>query len=149
VATSRFTERLEGVTVADVMDTQPVWIPSDETAARVEDEFFARYRWPWFPVADPTSGHFYGLVTAERVDAAIAGGQPEAPARDLVEPPPRDADRAVSVAADSPIEHLLGSEGLRSRGALMVVDGDGRLAGVVTLDQVRRALTAAAPTRLG
>jgi Zn-dependent protease len=148
VVTSRFTERLEGVTVADVMDTQPVWVPGDETAARVEDEFFARYRWPWFPVADPTSGHFYGLVTAERVDAAIAGGQPEAPARDLVEPRPRDDDRAVSVAADAPIEHLLGSEGLRARGALMVVDGDGRLAGVVTLDQVRRALTAATSTRL-
>jgi Zn-dependent protease len=76
VATSRFTERLEGVTVADVMDTEPVWVPGDEPASRVEDQFFARYRWPWFPVADPTSGHFHGLVTADRVEAAIAGGQP-------------------------------------------------------------------------
>jgi Zn-dependent protease len=148
VVTSRFTERLEGVTVADVMDTQPVWVPGDETAARVEDEFFARYRWPWFPVADPGTGHFHGLVTADRVEAAIAGGQPEAPARDLVEPRTHGDDEAVSVLSDAPIEHLLGSEGLRSRGALMVVDADGRLAGVVTLDQVRRALTAAAPTRL-
>jgi len=148
VLTSRFTERLEGVTVADVMDTEPVWVPGDETAARVEDEFFARYRSPWFPVADPTSGHFHGLITAERVDAAIAGGQPEAPARDLVEPVPRDTERAVSVRPDSPVEHLLGSEPLRARGALMVVDADGRLTGVVTLDQVRRALTAATSTRL-
>jgi Zn-dependent protease len=149
VATSRFTERLEGVTVADVMDSEPVWVPGDEPAARVEDEFFARYRWPWFPVADPSSGQFHGLVTADRVEAAIAGGQPEAPARDLVEPRPHDDGDALSVRSDAPIEHLLGSEGLRSRGALMVGDADGRLAGVVTLDQVRRALTAAAPTRLG
>ena len=99
VLTSRFTERLEGVTVADVMDTEPVWVPGDETAARVEDEFFARYRSPWFPVADPTSGHFHGLITAERVDAAIAGGQPEAPARDLVEPAAQGVERAVSVRA--------------------------------------------------
>ena len=148
VVTSRFTERLEGVTVADVMDTQPVWVPADEPAARVEDEFFARYQSPWFPVADPTSGRFHGIVTAERVDAAIAGGQPEAPARDLVEPAPHEAERAVSVRPDSPVEHLLGSEPLRARGALMVVDADGRLTGVVTLDQVRRALTAAASTRL-
>jgi CBS domain-containing protein len=148
VLTSRFTERLEGVTVADVMDTEPVWVPGDETAARVEDEFFARYRSPWFPVADPRSGHFHGLITAERVDAAIAGGQPEAPARDLVEPVPQDTERAVSVRPDSPVEHLLGSEPLRARGALMVVDDDGRLTGVVTLDQVRRALTAATSTRL-
>jgi CBS domain-containing protein len=148
VVTSRFTERLEGVTVADVMDTQPVWVPGDEPAARVEDEFFARYRSPWFPVADPTSGRFHGIVTAERVDAAIAGGQPEAPARDLVEPAPHEAERAVSVRPDSPVEHLLGSEPLRARGALMVVDADGRLTGVVTLDQVRRALTAATSGRL-
>jgi Zn-dependent protease len=148
VLTSRFTERLEGVTVADVMDTQPVWVPGDEPAARVEDEFFARYQSPWFPVADPTSGRFHGIVTAERVDAAIAGGQPEAPARDLVEPAPHEAERAVSVRPDSPVEHLLGSEPLRARGALMVVDADGRLTGVVTLDQVRRALAAATSGRL-
>jgi len=130
------------------MDTQPVWVPGDEPAERVEDEFFARYQSPWFPVADPTSGRFHGIVTAERVDAAIAGGQPEAPARDLVEPAPHEAERAVSVRPDSPVEHLLGSEPLRARGALMVVDVDGRLTGVVTLDQVRRALTAATSGRL-
>ena len=31
VVSSRFSERLEGVTVADVMDTQPVWVPGDTT----------------------------------------------------------------------------------------------------------------------
>jgi hypothetical protein len=46
------------------------------------------------------------------------------------------------VPADAPLESLLGSEPLRRLGALMAVDGDGRLRGVVTLEQVSRALQA-------
>jgi hypothetical protein len=59
------------------------------------------------------------------------------------------ADGEARVRDDTPIEDLLGSEGLRTLGALMVVDVDERLRGVVTIEQVRRALTAAAPGRLG
>ena len=43
VVSSRFSERLEGVTVADVMDTQPVWVPGDTTVLQAQDEFFLRY----------------------------------------------------------------------------------------------------------
>ena len=43
---------------------------------------------------------------------------------------------------DTPLESLLGSEPLRRHGALMVIDADGRLAGLITLDRVRRALAA-------
>jgi CBS-domain-containing membrane protein len=68
-----------------------------------------------------------------------------AEARDLLDP---DVDRASAVASDTPIERLLASEPLRRLGALMVVDREQRLCGVVTLDQVRRALTASAPGRL-
>ena len=46
---------------------------------------------------------------------------------------------------DTPIEQLLGSETLRRLGALMVVDAEERLCGVVTIEQVRRALAAAVP----
>ena len=41
---------------------------------------------------------------------------------------------------DAPLEALLGSEPLRRLGALMAVDADGRLRGVVTVEQVTRAL---------
>jgi xanthine/CO dehydrogenase XdhC/CoxF family maturation factor len=44
------------------------------------------------------------------------------------------------VRADAPLEALLGSESLRRVGALMAVDADGRLRGVVTMEQVTRAL---------
>ena len=46
------------------------------------------------------------------------------------------------VQADAPLEALLGSEPLRRLGALMAVDREGRLRGVVTLEQVSRALQA-------
>ena len=46
------------------------------------------------------------------------------------------------IGVDEPLEALLGSEGLTRLGALMAVDREGVLRGVVTLDQVRRALRA-------
>jgi Zn-dependent protease len=142
VVSSRFSERLEGVTVADVMDTQPVWVPGDTTVLQAHDEFFLRYRWPWFPVADATSGRFLGLLHEHRVDGAVADGRPALAVSDVVD---ADGDEAFRVHDDTPIEQLMGSEGLRSLGALMVIDRDDRLRGVVTLEQVRRALAAGIP----
>jgi len=144
VASSRFSERLDGVTVADVMDTQPVTVPGEMTAADAHDEFFLRYREPWFPVVDP-AGRFLGVLREGPVEeAAGADGRAGVSVRDLLER--EDTDTAV--ARDTPIEHLLGSEPLRQMGALMVVDRDRRLCGVVTIEQVRRALAAAVPGRL-
>jgi hypothetical protein len=76
VVSSRLYERLEGVTVADVMDTQPVWVPGDTTVLQAQDEFFLRYRWPWFPVADPTSGRFLGCCTSTGSTARWRRGAP-------------------------------------------------------------------------
>jgi Zn-dependent protease len=145
VVSSRFSERLQGVTVADVMDTQPVWVPGDTTVLQAQDEFFLRYRWPWFPVADATSGRFLGLLHQHRVDGAVQDGRPALSVSDVVD---ADGDEAFRIHDDTPIEQLMGSEGLRSLGALMVIDRDNRLRGVVTLEQVRRALAAAAPGRV-
>jgi hypothetical protein len=52
-------------------------------------------------------------------------------------------DGQGSVGADAPLEQLLSSEPLRTVGALFAVDGEGVLRGVVTVDQVRRALQSA------
>jgi Zn-dependent protease len=148
VVQSRYVERIEGVTAADLMDRQPVWIPADTTVIAANDEYFSRYRWPWFPVADPVTGAFRGILRAGSVDEALAAGRPAVPVGELAElDDDADGERSpVFVPETTPVEHLLGSNGLRERGALMVVDDEGRLRGVVTLEQVRRALTAA-PTR--
>jgi Zn-dependent protease len=141
VASSRFSERLEGVTARDVMDAEPVWVPADTTMAQAHDDFFLRWQAPWFPVADPVSGRFMGLLREPAVDAAIRGGRPASLVTDGLD---AGQDGALRVRDDTPIEQLLGSEGLRSLGALMVVDAQDSLRGVLTLDQVRRALTATA-----
>jgi Zn-dependent protease len=136
---SEVAERLEGVTVADLMDTDPVAIPGDMPLLQVHEEFFLRYGWPWFCVVDERR-HFLGVLRVERVDGALAAGQPVLPARELL-----DGDEsALQVPSTTPLQALLAAPGLRILGALAVVDDDGRLAGVVTLDRVRRALVAGA-----
>jgi CBS-domain-containing membrane protein len=137
---TRITSQLQGLSVADVMDAEPVAVPADADLDQVNDEFFLRYRWPWFPVID-RAGHFLGLVIKEKVDEVpeeLRSG------RTVDQVMSKDAEGALRVLADAPLESLLGREGLRTLGALMAVDGDGKLKGVVTLDQVRRALQ---PTR--
>jgi Zn-dependent protease len=139
VVSSQFAERIEGVTAADLMDDEPVAIVGETTALAAQDEFFLRYKLPWFPVIDAASGRLIGLLRQERVDGAVAGGQPTLTADELLE---RGEGDEASVARDTPLETLLGSEPLRRFGALAVVDGDGRLCGLLTLDRVRRALAA-------
>lgn len=137
---TRITSQLEGLSVADVMDAEPVAVPSEAHLDRVLDEFFLRYRWPWFPVID-RAGRFLGLVIREKVDEVpeeLRAGQT------VDQVMSKDAEGSLRVLADAPLESLLGREGLRTLGALMAVDSEGVLRGVVTLDQVRRALQ---PTR--
>jgi Zn-dependent protease len=139
VVSSQFAERIEGVTAADLMDDEPVAVPRETTALAAQDEFFLRYQLPWFPVIDAASGRLVGLLRQERVDGAVSAGQPTLTADELLEN--GEGDEA-SVARDTPLEILLGSEPLRRFGALAVVDADGRLCGLLTLDRVRRALAA-------
>ena len=141
VVSSRFSERLEGVTVADVMDTQPVTVPGELSVRDAQDEFFLRYRFPWFPVVDGV-GRFLGILREESVEGAVNNGHPAITVGEVLGPHP---DAGSFVRRDTPIEQLLGFETLRRLGALMVVDAEERLCGVVTIEQVRRALAAAVP----
>lgn len=144
VTSTSFTERIDGITVADIMDAQPVSMPAATPLTQAQDEYFLRYRWDWFPVVD-AHGRFLGVVREPRLDEEIRAGRPALAVGELVEVADADGWRVTS---DSPLEALLGDEQLRSRGALMAVDAEGVLCGVVTTDQVRRALTAALPQRL-
>jgi Zn-dependent protease len=140
VVSSTFQERIDGVTVADLMDTQPVWLPAQITVLEAHEEFFARHDWPWLAVVEE-SGAYRGVLTAERVDGALAAGQPALTVGELLD---AGAEQQFSVVTSTPLESLLGSDALRHLGALMVVDPEGHLRGVVTVEQIRRALAAAA-----
>jgi Zn-dependent protease len=138
---TRITSQLEGLNVADVMDSEPVAVPSDAKLDTVLDEFFLRYRWPWFPVID-RAGRFLGLVIREKVDEVPEELRHGWTVDEVMS---KDAEGALRVGVDAPLETLLAREGLRTLGALMAVDGEGVLRGVVTVDQVRRALRPSTP----
>ncbi len=131
-------ERLEGVTVGDVMDPHPFTIPADVTIIDASERIFAPYDWPWVPVVE-SDGRFAGVLHREAVDQAIASGQPALTARDLA----REEGWRWRIDVDEPLEALIGTEGMRHLGAVFAVDAQGILRGVVTVDQVRRALTPA------
>jgi CBS domain-containing protein len=133
VAQSAFSERISGIKVADIMDRQPVTMPAELGLLDAQEQFFLRYRWPWFAVVDPAH-HFLGVVRSERVDSEIAEGRPALQVADVLENLP------VRIAEEEPLESVLRSEGLARLGAMVAVDGDGVLQGVVTLAQVRQAL---------
>ena len=129
------TSRIEGVRVADVMDTEPVAIPAELSVERALDEYFLRYRWPWFPVVDAAE-QFRGLLERDRADDVPEVSRGSSSVGDLLD----SEQAAMHVSVDAPLDSLLGNANLRRFGALMAVDGEGRLRGVVTAEQVGRAL---------
>jgi Zn-dependent protease len=127
-------ERIRAIKVSDIMDREPVTIPSATTLANAEEEFFLRYRQPWFAVVDDAR-HYVGLLRSERLEAELYGGRPALTAGEV-----SDDERPWRVDSGQTLEDLLGSDGLRRLGVVVAVDADGTLAGLVTLAQVHRAL---------
>jgi Zn-dependent protease len=141
---SEVASRISGMTVGDVMDREPVAIPDQLSVAEALDRYFLRYRWPWFPVVDAAQ-RLRGLLKRGAADAVPEVRRPSATVGEVAE---ADPTGELRVPEDAPLESLLGNEQLRRLGALMAVDSDGRLRGVITLDQVGRALrTAVSGTR--
>jgi Zn-dependent protease len=136
-----FSGRIEHIRVADVMDSEPVAIPEGAPLKEAEHTFFLRYGWPWFPVVD-SSGRLVGVVSKEAVESVPDG---ERGTRTVGTVMARDdGTSGLRVRLEEPLENLLSQEGLARLGAIMAVDGDGRLRGIVTVDAVRRALQAPA-----
>ncbi len=139
LAQTALTEQLEDVRVGDIMDADPVSVPDELPAAQALDEFFLRYRWPWFQVVD-AAGRFVGVLREEGARHAVEGGRPVQLVRELME---ADDSGRWRIDEDQSLRALLDADGLRTLGAMMVLDGGGVLRGVVTLGRLRRALRAA------
>ena len=127
--------RIEGVTVRDVMDHEPVAVPGGMTIGQALHEYFLRYRYDWFPVVDD-AGRFVGIVDRDRAERIPDDRQGVFTVREIL----RNEEDNLRVHSDDPLEVLLGRQALMRLGALMAVDDGDRLLGVVTWDQVRRAL---------
>ncbi len=129
-------QRIQRLTVADIMDREPAVIPGDLRLLDAQEQFFARSRRPWYAVVDHAR-HFLGVVSSERLDAEIAAGRPALSVSDVVE---GKGELPMLITEDVPLETLLRSEALGRWGGVVAVDGDGVLRGVVTLAQIRKAL---------
>jgi Zn-dependent protease len=139
-AQADFAGRIEHLRVGDVMDAEPIALPTDLPLGRAEEEYFLRYGWPWFPVVDG-QGRLVGVVSREAVRSVP---EQEWATRSIATVMARD-DGASGLRArvEDPLESLLGQESLGRLGAVMAVDADGVLRGVVTIERVRRALRGA------
>jgi Zn-dependent protease len=131
---TRMNRQIGTVSVADVMDREPVTIPGEISIEQALDEYFLRYRWPWFPVVDAAHG-FLGLLQRDAADDVPEVSRAASTVSEIV-----DADRGLFIRDDTPITSLLSNQNLRRLGALMAVDAEGRLSGVITVEQVGRAL---------
>ena len=129
--------RMQRVTVADIMDREPPTMLAELKLLDAQEQFFARYRSPWFAVVDHAR-HFLGVVRSERIDAEIAAGRPALEVGDVLE-----QDLQVGIDEQEPLESLLRNEGLGRLGGMVAVDADGVLRGIVTIAEIRRALNPA------
>ena len=134
-AQTAITSGISKLSVADIMDREPVVISDQLTVEQALDEYFLRYRWPWFPVVD-AAHRFLGLVVRDKADEVPETSRTTWHVSDLLE---RD-DGTFQVRDDTPLDALLSSRALRRFGALMAVDSEGRLSGVITAEQITRAL---------
>jgi Zn-dependent protease len=132
--------RIEAIRVADVMDAEPVAVGEHVGVDLLLSDYFLRYGWPWFPVVD-LDGRLVGVVSREAAEAIAEDQRAVTPVSSVMA---RDDDRSsLRVGLEESLEEALTREGLARLGAIMAVDGDGMLRGIVTVDQVRRALQGA------
>jgi Zn-dependent protease len=128
---------IRDVTVADIMDREPVTVPSQTTLLDAED-YLRREHVPWLAVTDE-DGRYRGLLLQERVEHELRDGRPALTAGEIsVDSPPWRIDSSAT------LETALRSDGLRRLGAIMAVDSDGILRGVLTLPRIRRAMNPSA-----
>jgi Zn-dependent protease len=139
-AQAAFAGRIGHLRVSDVMDSEPVAIPENLTLDRAESEFFLRYGWPWFPVVDP-SGRLVGVVSREAVSSVPDDEKLQRPVASVMARD--DGSSGLRAGLEDPLESLLNQESLSRLGAVMAVDSNGVLRGIVTIDAVRRALRGA------
>ncbi|WP_354698696.1 hypothetical protein DSM112329_04387 [Paraconexibacter sp. AEG42_29] len=142
VVSSNVRERLEGLTAEDLMAPDPLTMGPETTVLEAHERYFTPHRSPFFCVVAP-DGRYLGTLAADRVAGALADGQPILPVLELLDDPDGGRDGA-RVAPEVGLEELLQIPALRDLGAVMVVDASDRLRGVVTAEQVRRALAASA-----
>ena len=129
---------IRDVTVADIMDPDPLTVPTQTTLLDAEQHYFHDGGAAWLVVADEDR-RYRGLLLKERLDHELREGRPALTTGDIsVDSPPWRID------ASATLETALRSDGLRRLGAIVAVDADGILRGVLTLPSIRAAMNPSA-----
>lgn len=132
-----FSERIEGVTAADVMDADPQTIDAEATTTAALERFAELAGGlRALPVVGP-GRRFVGLLSRDRLEHTLADGRPMLTAAEMLAGEDPDGGQ---VGSDASLESLLHGDRLGRYGLVPVVDADGTFRGVVTIDHVRRAL---------
>jgi Zn-dependent protease len=130
--------RIRSVTVAEIMDRDPLTVPSQTTLLDAQARYFQGEPTAWLAVTDD-DGRYRGLLLHERLEHELRDGRPALTAAEIsVDSPPWRIDVSAT------LEAVLRSEGLRRIGAVVAVDADGILRGVVTLSIIRHAMSPSA-----
>jgi Zn-dependent protease len=138
VLSGTVSDQLQRVTVADVMDPHPFTLAGETTLLEANERVFERHDWPFVPIVDPDN-RFLGVLRRETAEAEIAAGRPAITAGEAA----RDDRMDWIIRTDQQLEDLLTQPSLSGLGAVFALDRDDFLRGVVTIEQVRRAVTPA------
>ncbi len=113
------------VTVADIMSHGVRTLSPTTTVAQVDTEM-RRYGFEGFPVVDPESGALLGIVTRRQVDRALHHGLGRAPVERIMH------SGQFTVRPQDSVETLQKIMMQSGWGQIPVVNGDGRIIGIVT-----------------
>ena len=125
---------LRTVAVREIMTPNPVTVPASATVAQFADDYLPWHRHTAFPVVDD-DGQVVGLMTIHRINQVPASERGRITLRDAARPLPEVA-RATP---DEPVADVLPRLNASSEGRALVF-ADGHLAGIVSPDDVNRAL---------
>jgi CBS domain-containing protein len=132
---AQLSETLHGITVGQVMSSQPVTADPNEPL----DQFIARGIWTrqhsTYPLVD-ASGRLLGLATLNRIRAVPAERRSSTTLLDIACRP----DDVPIASADEPLVALMPRMADRADGRAVVVDDDGRVIGIVSPRDISRAL---------
>ncbi len=130
--------KFHGVRVADVMTANPVTADPNITVARFIDEVALRHRYSTYPLVD-AEGRLIGLVTLNRIRAVPLELRA---AQRLVDIACRPEEVPVA-RPDEPVTELLPRMVGCADGRAVVVDGAGRVIGLVSPSDLSRMMAAA------
>lgn len=138
---ARLTKNIDSMVVSDVMDDDPIAIRQTATVDEALDSYFLRYQSPWFPVIDD-AGRFTGLVERNAAEHVPAINRTATLVASVYNADPQGS---LQVSPSTRLDSLLGHDALVRLGALAVVEPDGTLAGVITIQQLSNAIRPTVP----